>query len=74
MVDRMVYMVGDTDPDGYTKLGESGLVEMWETPNENYVVYLMVSADDILYAFRKYEADAIALFDNVCAIVPDIIE
>ena len=68
----MTYEIGETDEYGYTKRRHRGPVEMWETPNGNFVVYLSATNEHILYGFRKYLEDANALFDSVCLMLPNL--
>jgi hypothetical protein len=50
------YRIGYVDEWGYILRNQSGPVELWETPNGNFVVYLYVTSTDtdVLHAMRKY--------------------
>lgn len=60
------YDIGDTNEWGYILREHWGPVELWETPKHYYVVYLMVTSEHILYAFRKYHTDALDIFESIC--------
>jgi len=66
------YKIGDVDEWGYTKRDQRGPVELWETRNGNYVVYLYATNEHVLHAFRKYREDADAVFDSVCNMFPNL--
>ena len=66
------YNVGETDEWGFTLRRLRGPVELWETPNGNYAVYLYAANEDTLHASRKYREDADELFNGVCNMFPDL--
>lgn len=60
------YNIGDTDEWGYVLRDRLEPVELWETPKHYYVVYLSVTSEHVLYAFRKHHADALEIFESIC--------
>jgi len=66
-----IYNIGDADEWGYILRNRRGPVELWETPNGNFVVYLYATNEHVLYAVRKYREDADALFDSACNMFPN---
>ena len=49
-----------------------GPVELWETLSENNIIYLRVTAEDVLWAVRRYRKDADKLFESVCSMFPNL--
>jgi len=66
------YKIGDTDTWGYTLRRRRGPVDLWETPNDNHVVYLYVKNEQVLHAFRRHREDADILFDSICEMFPHL--
>ncbi len=62
------YRIGEADEHGYILRNENDeqTVELCETPNGNYVVYLYAPDEHFLYAFRKRREDADAIFYSFC--------
>lgn len=66
------YKIGQADEWNYILRRRREPVELWETPNENYVVYLYVKNDEVLHAVRKYRDDADELFDSACNMLTNL--
>ena len=66
---RPHYSIGDIE-DGDTLIGRRGQVELWETSNHRFGVYLWVvrpnEPDDKLCTFRVDRGDAEEVFDRLC--------
>lgn len=62
----VVYKIGDQDAWGNILKRQKWPVQLWETPNGNYLIYLWVTEWDTLHTYRKHRKDADALFDGVC--------
>lgn len=60
---------GYIDNDGWQCRKFKPPVELWESPNGGYCVYLTVEQKRFLHARRLYEEDALRLFDEVCGML-----